>query len=169
MTRKPRELSGEERRLWTRVAAGVKPRPGKSAHLRAEASHEARSLRAAPAAPAPAVAPAKRHAPHPADRSAEKRVRRGKLDIGGALDLHGHTQLSARAALERFVRAAQRRGDRVVLVVTGAGRGGDGVLKRRLPEWLAEASLRHVVSGYSKAHRTHGGEGAFYLFLRLPS
>ena len=104
--------------------------------------------------------------PPPARRDAEKRVRRGKLDIGGSLDLHGHTQDSGRNALMRFLRVAQLRGDSVVIVITGMGRGGEGVLKRRLPEWLAEPALRPMITGYAPAHRSHGGAGAFYVFIK---
>jgi DNA-nicking Smr family endonuclease len=68
----------------------------------------------------------------------------------------------------RFLQRAHARGDRLVIVVTGVGRGGEGVLKRRLPDWLAEAGARSLVSGFAPAHRTHGGAGAFYVFLRRP-
>lgn len=96
-------------------------------------------------------------------------MRRGRVEIGGTLDLHGHTQASARTALMRFLLAAGRRGARTVIVVTGVGRTGEGVLKKRLPEWLAEKEFRGLVSGFATAHRMHGGRGAFYVFLRRPS
>jgi DNA-nicking Smr family endonuclease len=95
-------------------------------------------------------------------------VRRGKLEIGASLDLHGHTQDSGRAALGRFLHAASKRGERTVIVITGAGRGGEGVLKRALPVWLAHGDLRALVSGFAQAHRSHGGSGAYYVFLKRP-
>jgi DNA-nicking Smr family endonuclease len=115
----------------------------------------------------PATAqPKQKTAPTLENRGAEKRVRRGQLDIGATLDLHGHTQDTGRAALGRFIKRAHARGDGVVIVVTGVGRGGAGVLKRMLPEWLADPALRALVSGFAQAHRTHGGAGAYYVFLR---
>ncbi len=108
-----------------------------------------------------------RAAAPPANRGAEKRVRRGKLEIGATLDLHGHTQETARSTLVRFLQAARKRGDRTVIVVTGVGRAGGGVLRQRLPEWLGEGELRGVVSGFAQAHRTHGGAGAYYVFLKM--
>jgi len=117
-----------------------------------------------PVAPPPAR-PVKVTTP-PANRGGEKRVRRGKVEIGATLDLHGHTQESGRAALIRFLQAAQRRGDRTVIVVTGVGRGGVGVLRQRLPEWLAEREVRGVISGFAQAHRSHGGAGAYYVFIK---
>jgi len=102
----------------------------------------------------------------PANRGAEKKVRRGKVQIDAKLDLHGHTQDRAQAALERFLHAAHARGDRMVMVITGVGRGGDGIIRRRFTDWIAARTLREVVAGYAPAHRTHGGAGAFYVFLR---
>lgn len=112
----------------------------------------------------------------PANRGGEKRVRRGKLEIAARLDLHGFGQDKAEAALGLFLRREVEAGARVVLVVTGRGMrlsaDGErkpGVLKQRLPEWLAAPGLRSIVSGYAEAHASHGGEGAFYVFLRRPA
>lgn len=95
-------------------------------------------------------------------------MRRGDVEIGAALDLHGHTQDSALAALIRFVHRAQKRGDRAVIVITGVGRGGEGVLKRMFPHWLAAKEIRPLIAGYAQAHRSHGGAGAFYVFIKRP-
>lgn len=93
-------------------------------------------------------------------------MRRGKLAIGGKLDLHGHTLVTGRAALMRFLHAAHDRGERTVIVITGVGRAGQGVLKQNLPNWLASGELRTLVAGFAQAHRSHGGAGAFYVFLK---
>lgn len=170
MSKKKRDLTSDETRLWRRVAASVKPRRAES--VEAEPLPSTRTQKSITRKPPPADAPpALRYVPAPiltppADRAAEKRVRRGKLDIGATLDLHGHTQVTARAALTRFLRAAQARGDKTVIIVTGIGRAGEGVLKRSLPEWLGRSDVRPLVSGYAQAHRAHGGAGAFYLFIK---
>ena len=62
--------------------------------------------------------------------------------------------------------AAARLGLRCVLVITGKGRLGTGVLRARFLDWLAGPDLRDLVSGYSAAHIRHGGDGAFYVMLR---
>jgi DNA-nicking Smr family endonuclease len=153
--------------LWSRVAARVKPRRHAPAGeedapprqpVMARASREQTHVKA-PKARGKLQA-------YLANRGAEKRVRRGRLEIGATLDLHGHTQHSARAALQHFLSAAQARGDAVVVVVTGVGRAGEGVLRQRLPEWLGEPEIRPVVSGFAQAHRMHGGAGAYYVFLK---
>jgi DNA-nicking Smr family endonuclease len=167
VSKKQRDLSADEKKLWRRVAASVKTRRPLPAETEEYEETEPPKRRAVAAHPKPAPAPARvKAAPPPQDRGNEKRVRRGKLEIGGKLDLHGHTQDTGRAALARFVRAAQSRGDRTVIVITGVGRGGEGVLKRRFPEWLAERDIRVFVSGYAPAHRAHGGAGAFYVFIK---
>lgn len=167
MKRSRREPTADELRLWARVTDGLRRKKRSTTPL---ADPPAAELGAAPPRPAKESLPKRpvqRVAPPP-DRSAEKRVRRGKLKIGASLDLHGHTQATGKAAVLRFLGAARSRGDRVVLVVTGVGRAGEGVLRRRLPEWLGEPEVGAFVSGYSQAHRSHGGEGAYYVFLRAP-
>lgn len=169
MSKSKRELSSEEKKLWRRVAASVKTRRA----LPEAAEEQAPPIRSVikqaektPISDPPPIRGVAKTAAPPPRRDAEKRVRRGKLEIGGSLDLHGHTQDSARAALARFLRVAQARGDGVVIVITGVGRGGEGVLKRRLPEWLAAPDLRPLTTGYAPAHRSHGGAGAFYVFIK---
>jgi len=162
-----RELSGEEKKLWRRVAASVKSRRAQPPEPEdSESPPPPSARRAARPPPAPQSTPRRKVPPPPQDRAGEKRVRRGQLEIGGSLDLHGHTQDSGRAALGRFLRSAQARGATTVVVITGVGRGGEGVLKRRFPEWLAEPELRPLVSGFAQAHRAHGGAGAFYVFIK---
>lgn len=170
MSKRSRDLTEDEQQLWQRVVERVTPRKRVAkvtAETRKSEPAEAQGRKPAPRTAAPPVqAPAKTAATPPANRGNEKRVRRGKLEIGATLDLHGHTQDSAQKALIRFLRSAQRRGDRTVIVVTGVGRTGAGVLRQRLPEWLANHDLRTVVSGFAQAHRAHGGAGAYYVFLK---
>lgn len=166
MSKRGRDLTADEDKLWRRVASRVKPRKGRAALKEPEPEEPTTRRRASPTAPTPIAKPT-RPAPTPlANRGAEKRVRRGKLEIGGILDLHGHTQETGRDALDRFLRSARRRGDRTVVVITGVGRTGEGVLKRRLPEWLSTSELRPIVAGFAQAHRMHGGAGAYYVFLK---
>lgn len=165
MSRGRRGLTSEEEKLWRRVTAAVRQRRAKSSPPPAPPPEQisAPISRRRPAPPPPAIPP--RQACD-LNRAGEKRVRRGRIEVGATLDLHGHTQHSARAALARFLEAAQARGLSAVVVVTGVGRAGEGVLRRRLPEWLLEADLRPLTSGYAQAHRIHGGAGAFYVFVK---
>lgn len=166
MSRGRRELSADEKKLWRKVASAVKPRRGRVLEADADPPHPPPTR--ATTRKVEAATPPKRAATTPplADRGAEKRVRRGKLEIGGTLDLHGYHQDSGRNAVIRFLQAAHARGDRTVIVVTGVGRGGQGILKQRLPDWLAEREVRGFVAGFAQAHRAHGGAGAYYVFLK---
>ena len=42
------------------------------------------------------------------------------------------------------------------------------VLKRSLPDWLAEAPLGDCVLAFASAAPEHGGSGATYVLLRKP-
>lgn len=94
------------------------------------------------------------------------RIVKEREEIGARIDLHGLTQDRAKAALDAFLFRAFDDGWRAVLVITGKGVQGDGVLKKRVPDWLAEAHLAHVVAGISEAARHHGGGGALYVALK---
>ena len=169
MTR--RNLSPEEARAWARVAATVKPIGPRAADLEelsAALGSGEPGLKDAPSA-APAKArkseTPKMPAP-PAERSGEKKVRRGKLTLAAQFDLHGHTQASASRALPAFLEGQQTDGARCVLVITGKGKEGQGVLRRNFLLWLESPPARRLVSGYAESHPKHGGAGAFYVFLR---
>ena len=111
-----------------------------------------------------------------ADASGYRKIRRGKLDIDGSIDLHGFRQAQAQVALTGFLVRMRLAGARCVLVVTGKGRiaqeGDDyllpqlGVIRRRLPDWLAGPEIRQHVSGFASAHPKHGGSGAYYVLLK---
>jgi DNA-nicking Smr family endonuclease len=96
----------------------------------------------------------------------KRRLTRERDPLDLVLDLHGLDQDRARAVLHRFLLRAQDDGARAVLVITGKGVQGDGILRRRAPEWLAEPAVRSVVAGVSEAHRRHGGAGALYVALK---
>lgn len=172
---KGRRLSEEETRAWAKVAATVKRIGPQEASLpdfqaaleagEAELRAPKTTRKSAPTPPA-SEPPAPKTPVPPANRAGEKRVRRGKLDIAATFDLHGHTQLSAARALPAFLMAQQTDGARCVLVITGKGREGQGVLRRNFLIWLESPEARALVSGYAESHPKHGGSGAFYVFLR---
>jgi DNA-nicking Smr family endonuclease len=99
-------------------------------------------------------------------------VARGKQPIDARLDLHGLTQHEAHGALLRFLATASARGARLVLVITGKGKRGDGderergVLRRQVPQWLGLPEFRDFVVGFEDAAIAHGGEGALYVRVR---
>ena len=160
--------------LWNEVTRTVRPLSRRETHEQRPARLHVPAVGSAPRVilPAhPAPAPHAKAAPskHPplADRSPEKRVRRGKLDVAAKLDMHGMTQAEALQALGGFLAHHRVDGARCVLVVTGkGGRDGTGGLKQKVPDWLSGGALRAHVSGYAQAHQKHGGGGAYYVFLK---
>ena len=195
MTRRP--LRPDEARLWSLVASTVRLRRPEPAAPPApstpgEAAPPVAARPPAPRAPGPRRAtaddlaalasagvgarpsprPPPRHAPPdpgPIEPNRKRRIARAREPIGGRLDLHGLDQDQARLALVAFVLNAQAEGSRAVLVITGKGRTGTGVLRRRVPEWLSQPPARSAVAGVSPAEARHGGEGALYVALKRPA
>jgi DNA-nicking Smr family endonuclease len=173
-----RPLKPEERHIWGMVAATVHLLPGKATPAEALSPPprgEGSGVGALTPSKAKATQPPRSH-PHtqPSPRKGERaiepnrkhRIAREREPIGARLDLHGLDQDRARGVLERFLARAWDEGFRAVLVITGKGVQGDGILKRRTPEWLAAPHLAHMVAGISDAARRHGGEGALYVALK---
>ncbi len=114
------------------------------------------------------------------DGRTSERLRRGLLEPDAKLDLHGLTENAAHRALLLFLRGAQQRRHKLVLVVTGKGKTMDvdapfdmelqgrsrGVLKAAVPRWLREPEFAGLLAGTRAAHRKHGGDGAIYVYLR---
>ena len=87
-----------------------------------------------------------------------------------AISLRQRKQDEARRLLENFLRARQIRGDRFVSVIHGKGYsspGGQPVLARRVPEWLASWKPE-LVAAWGEARREDGGSGALYVVLTAP-
>ena len=159
-------MTQEETLLWheTLAQGPVSPESAVGAKGPAKKKQSAEKPKPLPRAekkPAPAFTQ-----PQPFDRRVLSQLRRGVTKIQATLDLHGHTQISAYQALLRFVERSQSKGRTDVLVITGKGRVGDGILRGLLPRWLAESPLREAVLSCEPAAAHHGGMGAWYLKIR---
>lgn len=100
------------------------------------------------------------------DKNTHKKLKQGRLDIDATLDLHGYSLARAHTAFLKFVAVHIRAGSRVLLVVTGKGKGGEGVIRASLKEWAHEPSIDHWVLKITQAAAEDGGAGAFYILLR---
>lgn len=103
------------------------------------------------------------------------KMKKGRLSPEARIDLHGMTIAQAHPALTRFILDAVSDGRRLVLVITGKGRTRaddgpiperPGVLRHQVPHWLHTAPLKPHVLQVSDAHLKHGGQGAYYVYLR---
>ena len=193
MSRRRKELSSDDTALWQEVVKTAEPlHPTKRASALPEQpkpkpvskpdhriSHFQLGQQARAKLPSHDVAPALRErvnsAPLRMDKKTFTKMRRGKVRPEGKLDLHGMTLAAAHPALMRFVREGHADGKRLLLVVTGKGKSTRddgpipirrGVLRHQVPQWLAMPPIGAVVSQVTQAHISHGGEGAYYVYLR---
>ena len=187
-----RRLSAEEIELWLAVAKTVSPRPSRVLP-QAPAALNGHEVQAQPPAPPGAAKPpekpsaakpsqsqpalARKIPPlEPLERKLRQKLARGRIGPDAVIDLHGLTRHEACVSLHQFLAQAQREGAKLVLVVTGKGRGAGvgglseddtaGVLRRSVPQWLRGADYHSIVVGFEEASRPHGGAGALYVRLR---
>lgn len=100
------------------------------------------------------------------DDASARRLTKGSYEIEARLDLHGKTESEAHRALQQFILGQSRGGARTLLVITGKGARGQGVLRKKVPEWLQEAPLKSHILALSQASPKDGGGGALYVRLR---
>jgi DNA-nicking Smr family endonuclease len=193
---KRRRLTAEDQGLWDRVRASAEPMARSSLDAKRfdqDVSLPApppRSLRKAksvilgkpvgPSRPSahnlsPAIHDHIRQAPVQMDQKSFGKLKRGKLRPEGKIDLHGMTLDRAHPVLTGFVMNAHAQGKRLILVVTGKGKQRDeggpipvrhGVLRHQVPQWLGMQPMKSIVLQISQAHVSHGGGGAYYVYLR---
>ncbi len=175
-SRRKRALSVDELQQWQEVSQSVRPLPRPDLHRSKpvpsvkisvpDAIHQTGFHHSAPLAAL--------------EKRLKQKLLRGRIDVDAKLDLHGFYQEEAHDRLINFLIEAQRRQNRIVIVVTGKGsvtsgsRGRDfhfgeaqtGVLRRLVPQWLRAAELRGLVIGFEEAGPGHGGSGALYVRIR---
>lgn len=195
MARKPRHLSAEEEALWSSVAATAnplskpkrrtaEPKPAKSDPARPSKQPipNFRVGQSAGQAPAPRIdfspdiADRVAAAPLSMDRRAFRKLSRGRMRPERRIDLHGMTLAQAHPALVGFILSSHAAGHRLVLVITGKGRGSrdtggpvperKGILREQVPRWLSTPPCKNAVLQVAQAHSSHGGQGAWYVYLR---
>ncbi len=100
------------------------------------------------------------------DKRTADRLRRGKMKMDAVLDLHGMNQLDAFEQLQQMISNLFYHKKRTLLVITGKGAAGQGVLRQALPLWLNAASIRPKVLAFDTAQQHDGGHGAWYVLLK---
>ena len=107
------------------------------------------------------------------ERSKLRRIKNGKIIIEGTLDLHGLSLKEAESMLRLYVGDGLRQKKRLLLIITGKGsnskpniHGKTLTIKSELKNWLLDSFYSDKVQYISKAIERHGGEGAYYFFLK---
>jgi len=164
-----RKLQPEEKQIWGKVSRTVSPRrafkgpkSAKPLPPKGPTTEDFANMLRLP----PLAKPSGRGLPQSLDVNQDKRVRRGRVVIDAKIDLHDMTQAMAYPALHRAIIRASNRGHKCVLVVTGKGIRGEGVLRRNFTSWIGESEIRPFIANYAQAHIKHGGSGAWYVFLK---
>ena len=192
--RRPRHLTEDEKALWQRATKDdlpldpARPRPIADMPKALEEKPKKTGERLTPfriGAQASETAmghdlagPLAEHltaAPIRMDTKQFGRMKKGKLKPEARIDLHGMTMAAAHPALSRFILASHAGGLRLVLVITGKGKDRDdegpmpvrrGILRHQVPHWLHTPPLSKAILQVVPAHLRHGGEGAYYVYLR---
>jgi DNA-nicking Smr family endonuclease len=171
--------------LWAKVVEGAEPLKRKRPQPRkiekpAPPLHQAKSKPAPPPrTETPQPKPLPTAVKTPLDRKTARELDKGRIEVEARLDLHGLRQRDAHAELKRFLKGAQARGLRHVLIITGKGASLEesksfyqeeerGVLRNAVPHWLSEPDFAALVVSVSPAPRRLGGDGALYVRLRRP-
>ena len=110
------------------------------------------------------------------DKNKLSLLKRGKIKPEKILDLHGLTSAEAKRKAIEFTTINFNLGLRLLLIITGKGKMKiddlnrkdlkTGVLRKSLKSWLYESDLRPYILGIVSSHISHGGEGAFYVYLK---
>lgn len=183
-----RRLSPDERAIWEKVAASVKPlhpvriAAHKALHPTREEFSKALSLPAIPVRKKVSIAPKLAATDiikptvhrHTLDGSWDKRLTKGDVFPDVTIDLHGETLATAHARLNRSLAAAIRNGARVILLITGKPAQDNprlpptsrGVIRASIHDWLLASSSASQIAAIRNAHPRHGGAGALYVILR---
>jgi len=97
-----------------------------------------------------------------------KDLRRGRIEIGMELDLHGLTVRIAKKELEQCLAECRAQDIRCIHIIHGKGFGSTAqqpVLKQQLNIWLQQ---KKSVLAFCSATQRDGGTGAVYVLLRNP-
>lgn len=126
----------------------------------------------APASASPEPEPDRKPEPskpwkkEPLDLRIERNMSLGDVMIEARLDLHGKTEAEAHEAFASFIETQQKRGRRMLLVITGKGKDGASVLRLNLPRWCDVPPFDDAIMAVRSAALHHGGDGAYYVLLR---
>ena len=97
-----------------------------------------------------------------------KDLRRGRIEVGMVLDLHGLTVHCAKKQLEQCLTECRAQDIRCIHIIHGKGFGSAAqqpVLKQQLNIWLQQ---KKSVLAFCSATQRDGGTGAVYVLLRNP-
>ncbi len=110
-----------------------------------------------------------------------KSLRRGFVPIDRKIDFHGKTLTEAENQFVNSIKKNFKEKNRCILFVTGKGLNIKdrafsenvnrpklfyGKIRASFLEWVQKPELSKYILSFEKANIRHGGDGAFYVYLR---
>lgn len=99
-------------------------------------------------------------------KATAKLMKSGKFSADARLDMHGMTQNDAFEALYEFISRCYDTNKRNLLIITGKGKEGKGILFDATPRWLNLEGIRENILIFDYASAQDGGKGALYILLK---
>tara|TARA_B100001250_G_C19756112_1_gene770174 strand:+ start:843 stop:1388 length:546 start_codon:yes stop_codon:yes gene_type:complete len=109
----------------------------------------------------------------------KKSIKRRSINIDRKIDFHGKTLLDSETLFSNTIINCYNNGLRCLLFVTGKGlfkkksledsdkpRLYHGVIRSALITWVRSKKFSQYILSYEPASIEHGGDGAFYIYLR---
>jgi len=109
----------------------------------------------------------------------KKGIKKRSINIDKKIDFHGKTLLDSEELFSNTIISCYNKGLRCLLFVTGKGlykttgfQENDkpklyhGVIRSALINWVKSKKFSQYILSYGAASIEHGGEGAFYVYLR---
>jgi len=109
----------------------------------------------------------------------KKSIRKGSFNIDKKIDFHGKTLIESEEKFNRTIIECYNNGIRCLLFVTGKGlfksrNTGNidkpklyySVIRSAFAQWAKSKKLSRYILSFEKASIKHGGDGAFYVYLR---
>mgnify|MGYP001301961846 CR=1 FL=1 len=108
-----------------------------------------------------------------------KSIKKGMFKIDKKIDFHGKSLLESEDSFKSTILECYESGHRCLLFVTGKGlfrpknsennnepKLYHGVIRAAFVEWVRSKKFAKYILSYEKASIGHGGDGAFYVYLR---
>ena len=109
----------------------------------------------------------------------KKAVEKGSFQIDKKIDFHGKSLSESEQRFNSIILECYKKNQRCLLFVTGKGlfkskiyeesnkpKLYHGIIRASLVEWARSKKFSKYILSYEQASIEHGGDGAFYVYLR---
>lgn len=93
-------------------------------------------------------------------------LKRKPAPLSTFLDLHRFTLQEGFDAFKEFIEEHAELGTQRIIVITGKGQEGKGVLRKEFPLWATRNGIKEKILKVEQAPSHLGGDGAFLVYLK---